>query len=138
MSFARRMRRKLAQRAYEGTCQVCGRPSELARFGVPLRPQRAIAFGKAALVNNSAALVRKARREARLGGRYADMVRERVAALLRLPPTMAPDKVEQRLGALPAGQDFSTLAANAATAGTPEGVLAAARALHQWQQEAIK
>ena len=110
----------------------------LARFGVPLRPQRAIAFGKAALVNNSAALVRKARREARLGGRYADMVRERVAALLRLPPTMAPDKVEQRLDALPAGQDFSTLAANAATAGTPEGVLAAARALHQWQQEAIK
>lgn len=110
----------------------------IARFGVPLRPQRAIAFGKAALVDNSAALVRKARREARLGGRYADMVRERMAALLRLPPTMPADKVEQRLDSLAPGQQFSTLAANAANAGTPESVLGAARALHQWQQEAIK
>jgi hypothetical protein len=110
----------------------------LARFGVPLRPQRAIAFGKTALVDNSAALVRKAGREARLGGRYAEVVRERMTALLRLPPTMAPEKVEQRLDALAADQQFSTLAANAANAGTPEGVLAAAKALHQWQQEAIK
>jgi hypothetical protein len=110
----------------------------IARFGVPLRPQRAIAFGKAALVDNSAALVRKAGREGRLGGRYAEMVRERVAALLRLPPAMPVEKVEQRLDALAQDQSFSTLAANAANAGTPESVLAAARALHQWQQEAIK
>lgn len=110
----------------------------LARFGVPLRPQRAIAFGKAALVDNSAALVRKARREGRLGGRYAEMTRERVAAMLRLPPTMPTEKVEQRLDALTPDQNFSSLAANAAHAGTPEHVLAAARALHQWQQEAIK
>jgi len=110
----------------------------LVRFGVPLRPRRAIAFGKAALVDNSAALVRKARREGRLGGRYADMVRDRIAALLRLPPTMPADKVEKRLDALTADQNFSTLAANAANAGTPESVLAAARALHHWQQEAIK
>ena len=108
------------------------------RFGVPLRPQRAIAFGKTALVDNSAALVRKAGREARLGGRYADMVRERVAAMLKLPPSMAVDKVEQRLNALSADRDFSTLAADAAGAGTRESVLAAAKALHQWQQEAIK
>ncbi len=110
----------------------------VARFGVPLRPQRAIAFGKAALVDNSAALVRKAGREARLGGRYADMVRERVAAMLRLPPTMPTEKVEQRLDALSAERNFSTLAADAANAGTPESVLAAAQALHHWQQEAIK
>lgn len=110
----------------------------IARFGVPLRPKRAIAFGKAALVDNSAALVRKARREARLGGRYADMIRDRTAALLRLPPTMPADKVEQRLDALTSDLQFSTLAADAATAGTPESVLGAARALHQWQQEAIK
>jgi hypothetical protein len=110
----------------------------LARFGVPLRPQRAIAFGKAALVDNSAALVRKARREARLGGRYAEMVRERMAALLRLPPTMPAEQVEQRLDALHSEQQFTSLAADAVSAGTPEGVLAAARALHQWQQEATK
>ena len=110
----------------------------VARFGVPLRPQRAIAFGKTALVDNSAALVRKAGREARLGGRYAEMIRERVAAMLRLPPTMPPEKVEQRLDALAADRNFSTLAADAANAGTPESVLAAAKALHHWQQEAIK
>ncbi|HET9399060.1 MAG TPA: hypothetical protein VFO45_09600 [Sphingomicrobium sp.] len=110
----------------------------IARFGVPLRPQRAIAFGKTALVDNSAALVRKAGREARLGGRYADMIRDRMAALLRLPPAMAAERVEGRLDALPSDRKFSTLAADAANAGTPEGVLAAARALHQWQQEAIK
>ena len=110
----------------------------LARFGVPLRPQRAIAFGKAALVDNSAALVRKARREARLGGRYADLMRERVAAAIGLSPAMPADKVAQRLDALPTNGNFSTLAEDAANARTPESVLAAAKALNQWQREAIK
>jgi hypothetical protein len=107
----------------------------IARFGVPLRPERAIAFGKAALVDNSAALVRKAGREGRLGDRYAELIRERMAALLRLPPTLPADKVDERLDALNPDQRFSILADSAARAGTAEGVLAAARALHQWQQE---
>jgi hypothetical protein len=51
---------------------------------------------------------------------------------------MPTEKVERRLDALPTDKNFSTLAADAANAGTPDGVLAAARALHQWQQEAIK
>ena len=110
----------------------------IARFGVPLRPERAIAFGKAALVDNSAALVRKAGREGRLGGRYAELVRDRVAAMLRLPVALPSDKIGQRLDALPATRNFSSLAAEAANAQTPEGVLASAKALHQWQQEAIK
>ena len=107
----------------------------IARFGVPLRPERAIAFGKAALVDNSAALVRKAGREAHLGGRYAAMIRERAAAVLRLPPTLPDDKVLARLDALKAERSFSTLAEEAATVRTREAVLAAARALHHWQQE---
>lgn len=107
----------------------------IARFGVPLRPERAIAFGKAALVDNSTALVRKAGREAHLGGRYADLIRERMAAMLRLPPTMANDKVTERLDALKSERSFSSLAEGAEAASTREGVLAAARALHLWEQE---
>ena len=107
----------------------------LVRFGVPMRTERAIAFGKAALVDNSAALVRKAGREAHLGGRYAAMVRERMAALLRLPPTMADEEVDARLGRLRSDRQFTSLASGAANANTREGVLTAARALHQWQQE---
>jgi len=107
----------------------------IARFGVPLRPERAIAFGKAALVDNSAALVRKAGREGRLGGRYADMIRERMAVLLRLPPTLHREQVDARLDALNPERSFTSLAESAASASTREGVLTAARALHQWQQE---
>lgn len=107
----------------------------VARFGVPLRPQRAIAFGKAALVDNSAALVRKAGREAHLGGRYASLIRDRMAAILRLPPTMAEEKVIERLDALKSERSFSSLAEGAEAASTREGVLAAARALHLWEQE---
>jgi hypothetical protein len=107
----------------------------IARFGVPLRPERAIAFGKAALVDNSAALVRKAGREAHLGHRYADLIRERMAATLRLPQTMPEEKIVERLDALRADRSFSSLAEGAEAASTREGVLAAARALHQWEQE---
>jgi len=107
----------------------------IARFGVPLRPERAIAFGKAALVDNSAALVRKAGREAHLGSRYADLIRDRMAAILRLPPTMAEEKIVERLDALKSERSFSSLAEGAELASTREGVLAAARALHLWEQE---
>ena len=52
---------------------------------LPLRPGRGARsarsrFGKAALVENSAGLIRLARREARLGGAYADVVRQDVGA----------------------------------------------------------
>ena len=54
-----------------------------ARFGPAVRRERAIAFGKAALVDNTAALIRKARREARLGGRYVEVIRERAVDRVR-------------------------------------------------------
>jgi hypothetical protein len=107
----------------------------LVRFGVPLRAERAIAFGKAALVDNSAALVRKAGREGHLGGRYAAVIRERMSALLRLPQTMSEAEVDARLDQLKSNHQFTALAERAENTNTREGVLAAARALHQWQQE---
>ena len=48
-----------------------------ARFGPTVHRGRAIAFGKAALVDNAAALIRKAGRQVSLRGRYVDAIRER-------------------------------------------------------------
>ena len=109
----------------------------LVRFGAPLRPERAIAFGKAALVDNSAALIRKAGREARFGGRYAALVRERAAARLGLKPATPEAEVDARLDALDPANPFSALAARAREATSPAALLFAARALHRWQQEVM-
>ena len=107
----------------------------LFRFGAPRRPERAIAFGKAALVDNSAALVRKAGREPRLGARYADVIRERAAALFRLGPTASRELVDARLEALNSRTSFTVLAAAAASAQHRAELLGAAQSLHQWVEE---
>lgn len=109
----------------------------MVRFGAPLRPERAIAFGKAALVDNSAALIRKAGREARFGGRYAALVRERAAARLGLKPATSEAEIDERLDALDPANPFSALAARAREATSPAALLFAARALHRWQQEVM-
>ena len=54
----------------------------LTRFGPPRRPDRAIALGKLALADNSAALIRLARREPRMAVRYLDLNRAAVAKAL--------------------------------------------------------
>ena len=106
----------------------------LFRFGAPVRPERAIAFGKSALIDNSAALVRRAGREAAVGRRYVDVIRARAAALFRLPPSLSDQEVDQRLDLL-APRPFSPLAA------LPHGergraeTLSAAQQLHRWIQE---
>ena len=107
----------------------------LFRFGAPRRPERAIAFGKAALVDNSAALIRKAGREPRLGARYAEVIRERAASLFRLGPSASRELVDQRLEALNSRTSFTALAAAAANAQRRDDLLAAAQSLHQWVEE---
>jgi hypothetical protein len=106
----------------------------LGRFGAPRRPQRALAFGKAALVDNAAALIRIARRQAALGGRYADIVRTRAAAAFGVPAKLQGDAVDHYLDGL-GGRRFSELASAAAEAQDPDQLLGAARALHDWQRE---
>ncbi len=54
------------------------------RFGPARARERAIAFGKEALVDNSAALVRKAGRERIMGKRYAALVRERAVSIFSI------------------------------------------------------
>ena len=70
------------------------------RFGPARREQRAIALGKAALVENSAGLIRLARREARLGGAYADVVRTEAARLTGAPAWLGGDKLDAYLDRL--------------------------------------
>ena len=107
----------------------------LVRFGKPRPPQRAIAFGKAALVDNSAALIRKAGREARLAPRYVDQVRERAAALFKIPSSLKGDELDARLDAIPSQVKFSELAARANSARRRDELLLAARRLNHWLEE---
>jgi hypothetical protein len=53
-----------------------------SRFGAPRPTPRALAFGKRALADNAAALIRLARREPRMAGRYLDQTRSSVAKAL--------------------------------------------------------
>lgn len=57
----------------------------LGRFGPPRTEGRAIAFGKRALVDTTATLLRRAGRLQGLGDRYATLVRQRAGALLGAP-----------------------------------------------------
>jgi hypothetical protein len=110
----------------------------LFRFGAPHRPERAIAFGKAALIDNAAALVRKAGREARLGARYAMLIADRAASALGVSERLRDEALDAYLDTIGTGESFTTLAQRAANARTREELRAAAAALHKWQEENIR
>ncbi|MFA5966201.1 MAG: hypothetical protein WC804_19480 [Sphingomonas sp.] len=105
------------------------------QFGAPRRRARAIAFGKAALIDNAAALVRRARREKTLGGRYADVVRERAAIVFGVPARLRDAAIDAYLDRLGRGAKFTDLAEAARGARDRHEVLEAAQALHRWQWE---
>lgn len=107
----------------------------ISRFGPPRRPERAIAFGKAALIDNAAALVRQARRETRLGGRYAEMIRDKAATVFAVPARLRDNAVTEYLDKLDGRPSFSVLASAAEQARGRDELLAAAQALHRWQGE---
>jgi hypothetical protein len=110
----------------------------ISRFGPPRRPERAIAFGKAALIDNAAALVRQARREAGLGGRYAEMIRDKAVTEFGVPARLRDEAVTEYLDRLDRHTRFSALAAAAAGARTREELVGAAQALHRWQKQEKK
>ncbi|MEE4452302.1 DUF4350 domain-containing protein [Novosphingobium resinovorum] len=105
------------------------------RFGPPLSPERAIAFGKHALVSNAAGLVRRTRRLHLLGPPYADRARERLVTALALPRTLDAERADAAIDrALTArGHDtepFSVIAARLRSAHRSHELLKAARDLH--------
>ena len=107
----------------------------LNRFGQVRPRERALAFGKTALIDNAAALVRKAGREAAFGPRYAAMRRERAIAAIRVPSRLRDDAIDEYLDGVAPRHRFSDLVAKVADAHNPDALLAAARALHSWPQE---
>ena len=110
------------------------------RFGPVRPPARALPFGKAALVENSAGLIRRAGREPRLGAAYAGVLRHAAARAARAPQWLGDDRLDAYLDRLtqPGSETFSTLAARLADARDRAGLVAAARALFQWKKEAIR
>jgi hypothetical protein len=108
------------------------------RFGPSAPAQRAIALGKAALTENSAALIRLARREQRLGPGYARMTATVAADKLGLGRQDETEIVSalDRIGsAQGAGELYSQLAANAGAAKSSQQMLEAARKLYAWKKE---
>lgn len=110
----------------------------LGRFGPVRRRERAIAFGKAALIDNSAAIVRKAGREARLGGRYAMVIRERAVVAFGVPARLRDAALDAYLDRLGGARTFTDLVAQADAAQDRQSLVAAAQALHEWKREKIR
>ncbi|MGN6818688.1 MAG: DUF4350 domain-containing protein [Sphingomonas sp.] len=106
-----------------------------ARFGPPAHRPRAIAFGKAALVDNAAALIRKAGRQARLGGRYVEAIRERATIAFGVPSRLRGAAIDAYLDKLSGRARFTELAQAVGDADDKASLVAAARALHDWQKE---
>ena len=109
----------------------------LGRFGPTLARGRAVALGKRALVDNSAGLVRMARREAELAPAYAALTKALVARTAGGGPGAGRDAdawiadLARRAGAA----DPAALAAQAERAETPDDLLAVGRTLYQWRLE---
>ncbi len=107
----------------------------VTRFGAPRQRARAIAFGKVALIDNTAALVRRAGREASLGGRYAALIRDRARAIFGVPAALRDAEADAYLDGLGGEARFTDLVAAAEHADRREDILSAAAALHYWLWE---
>ncbi len=105
------------------------------RFGPPRKAQRAIAFGKAALVANTAGFIRRTRRLHLIAFPYADRARERLARDLALPrhadARETETAIDRALAArLPEGPSFTKIAARLRLARNRHELLKAAQELN--------
>jgi hypothetical protein len=109
------------------------------RFGPAAAEAPALALGTAALVENSAGLLRLARREPAVGGAYAELIREAAAYDSGAGGTLQGEALGRYLDRLsPEGETLSSLAARAEAASDRHALLAAARALFSWKKDLIK
>jgi hypothetical protein len=110
-----------------------------ARFGPALRPAPAFALGKRALADNSAALIRLARRQYRMGAGYAVLTRGLAARAVGAPRELDDDQMDallDRLGRIRGtGAAFSDLERQARDARDPAALMVAAHKLYQWRLE---
>lgn len=110
----------------------------LARFGPAREAERAFALGAGALVDNSAGLVRMARKEAALLPAYVGVCQARVVRAAGGPLMASESGAETWLTALAERRGLETpqaLAAEAARAKTRDEALALGRKLYRWTRE---
>jgi hypothetical protein len=109
------------------------------RFGAVRRPQRALALGKEALTDNSAQLIRLARREAKMAPGYAQLTQKAAARAVAAPRELTGDDLIaflDRLGAQRGQSDrLSAMTAEAATVSGRAGLTALAARLYRWRLE---
>lgn len=107
----------------------------LLRFGPALPELRGVAFGKRAIAENGAALLRLAGRRHRTGDRYAALVRDSAAGATGAPPNLPPEALDRYLDRLDKqGEPFTAMAERASHAQDTRALLDAARALYQWKR----
>lgn len=107
----------------------------LVRFGPVRREQRAVPFGKAALIDNIVSLARRARRTREGGGAYADAIRDWAARRLALPRTLQGDMLDAQLDSIPTTTSYAAAVERVRAATTETELLHAAQALDDWRKE---
>lgn len=108
------------------------------RFGPTRRARPPYAMGKEALVENTAGLIRMARREHRMADGYARLCRELAARAVGAPRQLDPDQLDaflDRLSAQRGAGAFTDLARAAREAGNLADLMAVARKLYDWRLE---
>ncbi|MCB2048384.1 MAG: DUF4350 domain-containing protein [Novosphingobium sp.] len=110
------------------------------RFGPPRKATRAIAFGKSALVANTAGFMRRTRRLHLVTVPYADRIRTELTRALGLArqPTVeqAESAIDRALAArAPDDQPFSRIATRLRNAGSIHQAVTAARELHALERK---
>lgn len=109
-----------------------------ARFGFAAPDQRALAFGKTALADNAAALLRLGRREKTIAQGYASMMLAQSARDLGVwrPDESATIAALDRVGVTKrVSTSASSLLSEFAAVKSPSSLLASARKLHAWKKE---
>jgi hypothetical protein len=105
------------------------------RFGPPIATPRDMGFGKRALAENAAGLIRRTGRLHLLPGPYADAARGRIIAALGLHPGAEPAETDAAIdralhARAPASEPFSAAAARLRAATRAPDMLRAAQAIH--------
>lgn len=109
------------------------------RFGPPILEKRSMNFGKAALVNNSAAFISRMQRGYLVTDPYAEMIRAQSAEAIGIGPQATDQEIHQKLDALgeSGGNRFSALFQQLVRANRPQDIADGAAALHAWKKEII-
>ncbi len=109
------------------------------RFGAPRPPARALAFGKRALAETSAALIRMGGRQPAMAPRYADLTRDWAARRLGVSRDQDETAVAaalDRMGRQRTTEDpYSLLAADARRVRDEAALMRAAKRLYRWRLE---